>query len=134
MPKEKKYTDSDFTFELLDKEDSNRKLGEALLYISKKCQNDERFGMTKLNKTLYFSDFLYYAKTGKGITGGRYMKLVNGPVPHQMKPVIERMKQRGFEVIIYTYFDRNRKSKFSTSNYLLKTASRWVKLTKDNFE
>ena len=49
-------------------------------------------------------------------------------------PVIERMKQKGFEIIIYTYFDRKRHSRFSTSNHLLKVASRWVKLTKQDFE
>ena len=49
-------------------------------------------------------------------------------------PLIERMKQRGFEVIIYTYFDRIRNSKFSTSNQLLKVASRWTRLTKELFE
>lgn len=49
-------------------------------------------------------------------------------------PVIERMKQKGFEVLVYTYFDRKRKSKFSTSNHLLKVASRWIKLTKEDFE
>ena len=48
-------------------------------------------------------------------------------------PVIKRMRQKGFEVIIYTYFDRKRKSKFSTSNHLLKVASRWEKLTKEDF-
>lgn len=48
-------------------------------------------------------------------------------------PLIERMKQRGFEVIIYTYFDRIRKSRFSTSNHLLKVASRWEKLNKEDF-
>ena len=49
-------------------------------------------------------------------------------------PVIERMKQKGFEIIVYTYFDRLRNSKFSTSNHLLKVASRWVKLKEHNFE
>ncbi|MFH1585523.1 MAG: NYN domain-containing protein [archaeon] len=49
-------------------------------------------------------------------------------------PVIMRMKQKGFEVRLYTYFDRKRKSRFSTSNHLLKVASRWQKLTKEDFE
>ncbi len=49
-------------------------------------------------------------------------------------PVIERMKQKGFEIIIYTYFDRERNSKFSTSNHLLKVASKWVKLDESYFE
>src|SRR3989344_894693 len=37
-------------------------------------------------------------------------------------PVIERMKQKGIEIVLYTYFDRNRKSRFSTSNHLLRVA------------
>lgn len=49
-------------------------------------------------------------------------------------PVIERMKQKGYEIIIYTYFDRKRRSRFSTSNQLLKIASKWVKLTKQDFD
>ena len=49
-------------------------------------------------------------------------------------PVIERMKQKGFEVILYTYFDRKRHSRFSTSNHLLKVASKWVKLNESYFE
>ncbi|MFA4953331.1 MAG: NYN domain-containing protein [Candidatus Pacearchaeota archaeon] len=49
-------------------------------------------------------------------------------------PVIERMKQKGIEIILYTYFDRKRKSRFSTSNHLLKVSSKWVKLTSKDFE
>lgn len=49
-------------------------------------------------------------------------------------PVIERMKKKGFEIIIYTYFDRKRNSKFSTSNHLLKTASKWVKIKNEDFD
>lgn len=49
-------------------------------------------------------------------------------------PVIERMKQKGFEIVLYTYFDRKRNSRFSTSNHLLKIASKWVKLRKEDFE
>ncbi len=49
-------------------------------------------------------------------------------------PVIQRMKEKGFEVIIYTYFDRERSSRFSTSNHLLNVASKWKRLTKEDFE
>lgn len=49
-------------------------------------------------------------------------------------PVIERMKQKGIEIIVYTYFDRKRGSRFSTSNQLLKVASRWVKMDESYFE
>ncbi len=49
-------------------------------------------------------------------------------------PVIERMKSKGIQIILYTYFERNRKSRFSTSNHLLKVCSRWVKLKAEDFE
>lgn len=49
-------------------------------------------------------------------------------------PVIKRMKEKGFEIIIYTYFDRKRNSKFSTSNHLLKVASKWKKFNEKDFE
>ena len=49
-------------------------------------------------------------------------------------PVIERMKQKGFKIILYTYFDRKRNSRFSTSNHLLKVASKWIKLQRNDFE
>lgn len=49
-------------------------------------------------------------------------------------PVIERMRQKNIEIILYTYFDRKRNSKFSTSNQLLNVASKWVKLNSEDFE
>ena len=49
-------------------------------------------------------------------------------------PIIEDIKKRNLEVILFTYFDRKRGSPFSSSNHLLKVASRWIKLNKDDFE
>ncbi len=49
-------------------------------------------------------------------------------------PVIKRMKEKGISIILYTYFDRLRNSKFSTSNHLLGVASKWVKLSEKDFE
>lgn len=49
-------------------------------------------------------------------------------------PVIERMKQKGINIILYTYFDRKRDSRFSTSNHLLRVASKWIKLNETYFE
>lgn len=49
-------------------------------------------------------------------------------------PVIDRMKQKGIEIMLYTYFDRIRDSRFSTSNHLLNVASKWVKLDETFFE
>lgn len=67
------------------------KLKELILYIAKKCENDVFFGATKLNKILFFSDFMSYAKTGEAITGAEYMAIEYGPAPKRMLPVREEM-------------------------------------------
>jgi len=49
-------------------------------------------------------------------------------------PAIRDIKERdNIEVILYTYFDRKRGSKFSLSNELIACCSRYVKLTKKHF-
>ncbi|NCO11615.1 hypothetical protein CO038_04780 [Candidatus Pacearchaeota archaeon CG_4_9_14_0_2_um_filter_39_13] len=49
-------------------------------------------------------------------------------------PIITDIRSRNkIEVILYTYFDRKRKSKFSLSNELIKCCSKYRKLTKEDF-
>ncbi len=49
-------------------------------------------------------------------------------------PAIKDIKNRHkIEVILYTYFDRKRKSKFSLSNELINCCSNYFKLTKEDF-
>lgn len=69
--------------------DEERKLAELILYVSQKCANDPRFGAIKLNKVLYFSDFLAYANWGRPITGAEYQNLRNGPAPRRLLPLRE---------------------------------------------
>jgi Protein of unknown function (DUF4065) len=64
---------------------------ELLLNVCQKCANDRKFGATKLNKILYFADFLAYAELGEPITGMEYQKLPNGPAPRSLKPIREQM-------------------------------------------
>jgi len=66
---------------------------ELILYVCQKCANDPKFGATKLNKILYFSDFLAYAQLGKPITGFEYYKLPKGPAPRRMVEVRDEMIQ-----------------------------------------
>lgn len=68
------------------------KFREAILYISRKCETDQKFSVTKLNKILFYSDFIFFSKTGKSITGQNYEKLEHGPVPRAMKPVSDQME------------------------------------------
>ena len=49
-------------------------------------------------------------------------------------PAINQLKKEGIEVILYTYFERKRDSKFSRYNELLKVASKWVKMNEVLFE
>tara|TARA_Y100000310_G_C20317269_1_gene639033 strand:- start:42 stop:635 length:594 start_codon:yes stop_codon:yes gene_type:complete len=49
-------------------------------------------------------------------------------------PVIEGLKSKGVEVILYSYHEKIRNAKFSVSNYLIKCCSQYIKLTKQDFE
>jgi hypothetical protein len=82
----------DMTFKF-DEPYGDDRLKELLLYISKKCQEDETFGATKLNKILYFSDFISFTMRGEPITGVEYMRLGQGPVPKRMKPITRELEE-----------------------------------------
>jgi len=49
-------------------------------------------------------------------------------------PVIKHLKELNLKIILYTYYDRNRKSLFSTSNQLVKSVSKYKILTKKDFD
>ena len=49
-------------------------------------------------------------------------------------PVVEKLKQFKIEVLLHTYYSKKRESSFSRSNELLKTVSRFVHLTKEDFD
>jgi len=84
------------------------KLRELILHIADKCADAPKFGMTKLNKILYFSDFLWYKQTGKPITGVKYMRLDNGAVPQRMIPIREKMVANGDIFIVPKEFPNHR--------------------------
>lgn len=66
---------------------NDAKLAELILYVSDRCADDPRFGATKLNKILFYADFIAYGKLGKPITGQAYQKLKFGPAPRRLMPV-----------------------------------------------
>ncbi len=67
------------------------KLEELIILIASRSEDDPRFGSTKLNKLLFFADFLAYVKRGEAITNHVYMRLPNGPAPRAMLPITKRM-------------------------------------------
>jgi uncharacterized phage-associated protein len=61
-----------------------KKLKELVLYVSEASREDPEFGATKLNKILFFVDFLAYSAFGHPISGATYFHLSNGPALRQM--------------------------------------------------
>ena len=69
------------------------KFRELMLYAAEKSGEDPRFGATKLNKILFFSDFLAFGLTGSAITGATYRKDRNGPTPRELKPMAREITE-----------------------------------------
>lgn len=65
------------------------------MYVAHKCESDPSFGATKLNKVLFFVDFLAYARHGEPVTGSTYMKLRHGPAPRRFVPVRDSLVRHG---------------------------------------
>lgn len=49
-------------------------------------------------------------------------------------PLVDKLKKLNISVFLWTYFERTRGSPFSRSNFLIKSASKYFKLTPDCFE
>ena len=75
--------------------DDEKRLRELVLYIASKCWDDKHYGVVKLNKILFYSDFSAYRIRGKAITGAVYRKYPNGPAPALMKKVRHDLCQKG---------------------------------------
>jgi hypothetical protein len=78
---------------------NDAKMAELILYVSDRCQLDPGYGATKLNKILFYADFIYYATRGTSITDQEYMRLDNGPVPRRLVPIREGLIEN-FELIV----------------------------------
>lgn len=76
------------------------KFKELVLYVADKSVEDASFGATKLNKILFFSDFLAYLELGLPITGADYQKLEWGPAPRQMLPARRELLQEGAAAVL----------------------------------
>lgn len=68
------------------------KLEQAILFFLQHA-NNEHLGKTKLMKLLYFADFDHFEQYGESITGARYRKLAQGPVPDDAAEAIARLEQ-----------------------------------------
>lgn len=67
------------------------KFKELILYLAAKHEGERFWGATKLNKSLFYADFLAYQKYGQSITGAAYIALEWGPAPKALVPVQKEM-------------------------------------------
>jgi uncharacterized phage-associated protein len=93
-----KMSERDLIFEFTNMQPDAR-LRELMLYVAQKCSDDPSFGATKLNKILYFSDFVSYLNDGQPVTGAEYMAQQHGPVPRRLIPVRQELEQSGDAVV-----------------------------------
>ena len=70
-----------------------KKFKELILYIASQCEKDKFWNATKLNKVLFYSDFLAFRDRGESITGAEYFALERGPAPKALVPVRDEMIQ-----------------------------------------
>ncbi len=66
------------------------KLVEMVVYFTEKV----RVTPTKMNKLLFYSDFLYYKLTGGSISGTRYFAHTHGPVPKKFRTLFDYLSDQ----------------------------------------
>jgi hypothetical protein len=76
-----------------------KRLAEAVLYVSKACEQAPNFGLVKLNKIVWRADFESFAQRGQPITGRQYQRLRQGPAPVEMLPVLNELQAGGLLAI-----------------------------------
>jgi len=74
-----------------------KKLKEAILFFVNSI-NNKKLGKTKLFKLIYFADSRFYLKYGRTITGDKYVKYDNGPIPSHGDSILNKMKDKDLEI------------------------------------
>lgn len=73
--------------------EDRQKFKALVLYVIQRCASKHNFGVTTLNKILWYADNFAYGKLGKPITGAEYWKDRHGPVP-KYAPEVRTQLQR----------------------------------------
>jgi len=74
---------------------TEQKMRDLVHYICWKCDEPSQLGATKLNKILWFVDTLAYRTAGAPVTAATYVKLQYGPVPRNIRRVIDELCVEG---------------------------------------
>lgn len=70
------------------------KYKNAILYFIKYC-NNKYLGATKLNKLLYYLDFINYRDRKASVTGDFYIHNHFGPTPSEVNSIVSEMVEYG---------------------------------------
>lgn len=76
---------------------------------------------TKLNKLLFYADFLHFKRYGFSISGMRYDAIMMGPVPHNFNSIFEFLSERQVVEIEYTEFENGGIGEKFSSGFQIKT-------------
>ena len=77
------------------------RLIEMIVYFTASCKPWK----TKMNKLLFYADFLHYRLKGVGISGAEYMAIQMGPVPLNFSSIFEYAAMRDEVDISFYEFD-----------------------------
>jgi len=79
-----------------EKRSDDEKLRELIVYLATLSEpGDEFWGAVKLNKLLFYIDFVAYRRFGKPVTGQAYQCQRMGPVPRGLPVLVKQMKRDG---------------------------------------
>lgn len=78
---------------------NDTKFKELLLYVAEQSVSDPTFGKTKLNKILYYADFLTFGQFGEPITGATYQRRPKGPVPREITKARDDLIREGHATV-----------------------------------
>ncbi len=76
------------------------KFTEMVVYFSEKAQPFK----TKMNKLLFYADFLMFKESCFSVSGVRYKAIDMGPVPHNFQSIFEYLANEQIIDIVYTQF------------------------------
>jgi putative zinc finger/helix-turn-helix YgiT family protein len=76
------------------------KFGEMVLFFAERVQPWK----TKLNKLLFYADFMCFGATGKSISGIKYRAIPMGPVPDKFQTLFEFLSNTNVVDITASYF------------------------------
>jgi transcriptional regulator with XRE-family HTH domain len=88
------------------------KLGMMVKYFAQQLQPFT----TKMNKLLFYADFLHYSRTGFSITGLTYIAITHGPVPKNYGGIYDRLFEAGFVALEEVDFNDFTGEKFTNQD------------------